>query len=821
MPPMLKPTQSLYLATLLSYIGQLYGQACQDQESLPEDLSKAAEEGPGSLAYGKAWALHLIEQKSLSSISSQGNLPVKKLLGEKADEGALSQAQEIMRQAHALARGKKESRRQQLEKQPLYSVFESAFAEENRPEEPYRWAHQAIPVDLSAAQVPLPQVQIDHKLSSCWNYFEKRLNHIRDQEPQAFLSSLSQLWEVSSSNLPAGDTGLPDVPLYEESSHAAGLAATLWEHEQEGRSEEHFALLVGADLSGIQDFIYQIVSKNASKNLKGRSYYLQLLLDGLQDSLKKDLDLLPGQEIYNSGGGFYLYCAHTAANIRKLEALQKEVNEAVYRKFKTRLYVAMDWTPLAAHHLFNLQGEEGLVDRWKVLSEKINARKRRRFDQLLLEEYEAIFDPGENRSKDYRDSIDGEAIEGKPIPKDDLLLSEHSLRQIKLGKAINQAHWRYRTFGQGPKESLQPLMETPDSLDYSLLSKPILRDEETYAGKQLQAINAPDFLEQLPQTPAATALGYHLMGGNWIPKDESGENKSFDKLPRGEQQGLQRLGVLRMDVDNLGTLFIKGLREEKRTLARLSALSRKLDWFFKGYINILLEELREIYGDALYVIYSGGDDLFVVGDWQASLAFAQRLREEFKRYTCENPQLSLSGGVVLVPPNYPIMRSAALAEEAEKRAKKHRCPHPEKGTELEKNAFTLFGYPLNWQYEFPIVKNLKDTIVDLIQTHGVSRSLLGRLQSFKRLYEESQKAQKQERRPDLRYRYVIPYNLSQFRNGKNEDAQKALGQLETDLFTNHSWQGQRLQSNYTSIELAALAARWAELQIRQDQDTDF
>ena len=62
----------------------------------------------------------------------------------------------------------------------------------------------------------------------------------------------------------------------------------------------------------------------------------------------------------------------------------------------------------------------------------------------------------------------------------------------------------------------------------------------------------------------------------------------------------------------------------------------------------------------------------------------------------------------MVPPSYPIMRSAALAEEAEKRAKNHRCPNANGQDELEKNAFTLFGHPLHWEVEYPKVKELKN-----------------------------------------------------------------------------------------------------------------
>lgn len=48
-------------------------------------------------------------------------------------------------------------------------------------------------------------------------------------------------------------------------------------------------MLIGADLSGIQSYIYQVVSKYAGKNLKGRSFYLRILSDSIVRFLLKEL----------------------------------------------------------------------------------------------------------------------------------------------------------------------------------------------------------------------------------------------------------------------------------------------------------------------------------------------------------------------------------------------------------------------------------------------------------------------------------------------------------------------------------------------------
>ncbi|MBK7886863.1 MAG: hypothetical protein IPJ86_06010 [Bacteroidetes bacterium] len=193
------------------------------------------------------------------------------------------------------------------------------------------------------------------------------------------------------------------------------------------------------------------------------------------------------------------------------------------------------------------------------------------------------------------------------------------------------------------------------------------------------------------------AGGISFYGGNDYPSYTNGEPKTFDELSGGENDGLRRLGVLRMDVDNLGKLFVDGFKHGMNTFSRYSALSRNLDYFFKGYLN---EIWRSDAGfrDKTSIIYSGGDDLFIVGQWNETIRFAKRIREEFKKYICSNDKLSISGGIAIVSSKFPIAKAALLSGEAEHLAKDHTFG------KLEKNAFAMMGLPLNWDFELPYVE---------------------------------------------------------------------------------------------------------------------
>lgn len=117
-----------------------------------------------------------------------------------------------------------------------------------------------------------------------------------------------------------------------------------------------------------------------------------------------------------------------------------------------------------------------------------------------------------------------------------------------------------------------------------------------------------------------------------------------------------------LDADRMGEAFATGFRREGRDLAtpsRLAALSRTLEVFFTTEVLTLLEEPRryrerlgwddpsaqrkEARYPLLYSVYSGGDDLFLLGPWDALLDFALDLERLYRLFT-RHPRLTLSGG---------------------------------------------------------------------------------------------------------------------------------------------------------------------------------
>lgn len=202
-------------------------------------------------------------------------------------------------------------------------------------------------------------------------------------------------------------------------------------------------------------------------------------------------------------------------------------------------------------------------------------------------------------------------------------------------------------------------------------------------------------------------ISTRLWLADYYSAGEKGEVLEFEKLAAAccdGQYGIKRLGVLRADVDNLGAAFIGGFvhqqaaePEKYATLSRYADLSRDLGLFFKLAVDKLCKgELTgfdindkqqpfSLFGLSkdkqrkVHVVYSGGDDMFIVGAWDELLELAVDIRRAFSKFT--NDKLSFSAGLALFNPGYPISKMAEITGMLEGAAKDN-----------DKNSIALFGF---------------------------------------------------------------------------------------------------------------------------------
>lgn len=259
-----------------------------------------------------------------------------------------------------------------------------------------------------------------------------------------------------------------------------------------------------------------------------------------------------------------------------------------------------------------------------------------------------------------------------------------------------------------------------------------------------------------------------------------------------EYAGSTDLGILRMDVDGLGKRFIEGFN----SIAEYKTFSKRLvDFFEEETKNIQQEPAFKPY---LNIIYAGGDDLFVVGRWDKVIDFAERIRQETNnRFGSDG--ISISGGIAVVQPKFPISKAAELAGDAENAAKQFRNG--------EKNAFHMLGKTVSWDKEFDYVKNFKEQFVSLIDNYELSKGVLHKLMLYSSIADRNKVLRKEGRPEDFSYIWHISYYLTRY--------MKRYENNQTVCDFCRSLRDREI--NYRSgrnLELIALAARWAELELK-------
>jgi CRISPR-associated protein Csm1 len=474
-------------------------------------------------------------------------------------------------------------------------------------------------------------------------------------------------------------------------------------------------LLIGGDLSGVQRFLYTISAKGALKSLKGRSFYLELLTDWVVERILKKIGLTPCNLIFQGGGHFYLL----GPNLRKTEEdlikIRSEVNGYLFDAFGGALLQLIEWVPMGKAHF------RSAADLWAELGVRLNEGKKKKWADrldLLLGEPRMPHADCLTRSCGVCAREDKELSAGAvpmcPPCREQFSFGERLQRlsrdaRKESGKNLAIASWREQPM-EG--EGVLSIGNGQDCLYY----QPLLVGEN--GQNEFPSIRSVYFLNEWEVKKLRTPEDRCFLAGVHHPEDledlEAYVEKGF---------GWDKAAVLRVDVDRLGDIFQRGLPEGDRTFSRLASLSRYLSLFFKYHLNGILgppengyEKLtrtslagRRIAGRGLSLVYSGGDDLFLVGRWLDVLEASFDIRDAFLRFT-GNPEITLSGGFTVESPEYPIHRFAEDAGEAESQAKS-------KG----RNALCLIKGPFQWGEADEIRKIVQEEIGPLL---GIGESSL-------------------------------------------------------------------------------------------------
>lgn len=553
------------------------------------------------------------------------------------------------------------------------------------------------------------------------------------------------------------------VSLFDHLKITSAAAAALYRYHQardtlsdhaisEQEAEDRFCLLVG-DLSGIQEYIFDIASIGAggvARRLRARSFFISLVSDVVAHKTTRDFEVPLGNVIMSSGGKFYVLLPRPD-NIEDLVGkIQQEVDRWLLTGFNGEIRANLAYASLSGEQFqaSTLQ-QRGFGDVIAELSLTLARSKQRPLHHVLKPDWGAD-------TFVIQQDYGGEgacASCGKfPREKAGEFCSRCS-QDAALGGMLPKV--RYVAYYDGQTGSAPKGIELLGEYAAAVLTD--VDPDEIGAPYLVVKLNDPQ-VSDLYAYPG----GFRYLA-NHVPTGEDGTPLSFDEIARGggdgaedleedvgEPGGRALLGHVKADVDHLGIIVAQGLREDgggHDTISHTAMLSRQLDLFFSGWLEHILDTPGAQYRN-FYTVFSGGDDLFLVGRWNEAAQLAMTVNDGFKKFVGHNDDVTLSAGILFAKDRYPIARAAGDVDDA------LRCSKERVGADgRSRNQLTVLNDTLTWEEARRVWSE-----IETLSAHagGLTSALLHNLVQYGQLYRQYKAGDIE----GLRYKALFAWNIA-------------------------------------------------------------
>ena len=503
-----------------------------------------------------------------------------------------------------------------------------------------------------------------------WDDFVKGFKKLQNLSYDNFLLSLNSLLERYWWCIPSATNVDADISLYQHSKTTAAFATTLFQYQKainaENESdlkkyEEEKFMFINGDISGIQKYIFDLkTTKDNAKLLRAKSFQLWALGEILSQYITKQFEVSYANIMTSAGGKFIILVPNTKKAQELLPRIQLEVEEYFLNEFAGKLAVIISEGKTASCYDLQKENVQTLINQ---IGDEADIAKSKKMQKVLRRQ-------GAVLEKYYEDlQINGEC------PKCGVFAAsktggEDDERECTSCKKLTE-------IGCKLVKSSKVVLKTDKLLHFGQMIKLYREKEDCEFAYSINEYKPGKPLMYLPYV---------------APKDENGDLFLFEDIAN-LSKGNKKLAMFKADIDNLGLVFSQSLGD-RMAFSRYADLSHMLHYFFSSFYAWFVENNPE-YKKKIYTVFSGGDDLCILGSWDVVMDFALQFRKKLAEFTNNNPSVTISGGIALVNSKVPVSN---IAEEAEELLEKS------KG-KTGKNAITVFGTTVTWEeYE----KCLKD-----------------------------------------------------------------------------------------------------------------
>ncbi|MCK9234170.1 type III-A CRISPR-associated protein Cas10/Csm1 [archaeon] len=502
----------------------------------------------------------------------------------------------------------------------------------------------------------------------------------------------------------------------------------LWKNEKKLFSQKTF-LFTSFDFSGIQKFVFDIPVEGALRNLRVRSFYLEMMGEILVDQILASLELSRANVIYVGGGHGYLMLPNTKKAKEEFNKIISGFNEFLLTEYDYNLYLTKSLVEVSADELISMKNGEFTDDFSKVMMEtfkQTSLEKQNKYNFDILNK----LNKRTHKQNERECSVCGKTAK---LSKKDGLDTCESCLQFNLFSSILV------------KEENKYFVLTKDQFkEKEGLTFPYLDNKAS-----LYAFNEKEFKKTIENNDIIFSYikndfkvfekhSTNIFIADYFVKDKYNNQLAIDKIVELEEKGIKRIAVMKLDVDSLGEVFKSGFDKKLYTISRMTSLSNHLSLYFKYYLNKLLENLN------ITVIFSGGDDAFLFGTFKDILDFSKVIYESFKKYTLG--KLTFSASIGLFPVKYPIYKIADYMEDLLLNSK----------SVAGKNSVTIFeeGNTFNWNNFFKILGNESSSNYKLIND-VMEKKLISNTTLYNYFYKILKDLKENEQRKVHQLAYVL------------------------------------------------------------------